>query len=121
MRLNAKARKRNKILMNRICVRLRALQFFQFSLVRDLHIVNINAVRRGRAVAIQLDRIRKLIVGAGEKRVVRDIHRHAHAIHGKRIVNHQVVRRVIVIFRHNMVPGVGREASQREAGRVPSL
>ena len=84
------------------------------SLISDGHLIDRNVVRSGRAVAVKLNRVGELIASAGEERVVRDVHREALSIHGKRIMNHSMGCRVIVIFRHNVVPCSGREVGEAE-------
>ena len=91
-------------------------------LIRNLHLVNKDTVRRGGAVAIELNGIGELVVHrAGEKRVVRDVHRHPHAVNGKRIMQNSVGDRVIVVFSHNVVPGSRSETRKSEAGGVPAF
>ena len=52
-------------------------------LIRNLHLVDEDAIWRGGAVAIELNGVGELVIhGAGEKRVVRDVHRGTNAIHG---------------------------------------
>ena len=80
-------------------------------LIRDFHLINVNAIGRCRAVAVQLNSIGELVIhGAGEKRIVRNIHRSANAVDGKRVMQHGVGRCVIVIFGGNVVPGAGSES-----------
>jgi hypothetical protein len=91
-------------------------------LIRNLHLVDENTVRRRRAVAIELHSVGELVVYcAGEKRVVRDVHRHPHAVHGKRIMQHGVGDGVIMVFGNNVVPGSRSEARNSQAGGVPAF
>ena len=91
-------------------------------LIRNLHLVNEDTVRRGGAVAIELKGIGELVIhGPGEKRVVRDVHRHPHAVNGKRVMEHGVCDRVIVVFGHNVVPGSRGEACKSKTSGVPAF
>jgi hypothetical protein len=91
-------------------------------LIRNLHLVNENTVCSRGAVAIELHGIRELVIHrAGEKRVVRNVHRHPHAVDGKRVMQYGVSNGVIVVFGHNMVPCSGSEARKRDAGSVPAF
>jgi hypothetical protein len=52
-------------------------------LISNLHLVDENTVSRGRAIAIELNGVGELVIhGAGEKRIMRDVHRGANAVHG---------------------------------------
>ena len=62
-----------------------------------------------------------VIHGSGEKRVVRDVHRHPHTVHGKRVMQNGMGHGVIVVFGNNVVPGSRREARKRNAGSVPAF
>jgi hypothetical protein len=94
----------------------------QLLLIRNLHLVDENTVRRRGAVAIELNCVGELVIhGAGEKRSVRNIHRHPHAIHSKRIMQHGVSDGVIVVFGHNVVPGSRSEARNSKSGGVPAF
>ena len=91
-------------------------------LIRNLHLVNENTVWRCRAVAIELHGAGELVIhGPGEERIMRDVHRHPHPVHGKRIMQNGVGHGVIVVFGNNVVPCSRREARKRNAGSVPLL
>ncbi len=78
-------------------------------LIRDFHLVNVNTIGRRRAVAVQLNGVGELVIhGAGEERVVRNVHRSANAVDGKRVMQHGVGDGVVVVFGNNVVPGAAR-------------
>src|SRR5215467_8096462 len=74
-----------------LCVSLYSLWLSLCLSVRDPHLVDEDAVRRCCAVAVQLHRVGKLVIGgAGEKRIVRDIHRHPNSIDGQCVMQNGV-------------------------------
>lgn len=91
-------------------------------LIRNLHLVDENTISRCCAVAIELHGIRELIIHrSGEKRIVRNVHRHPHAVNRQRVMQHGVSNGVIVVFGNNVVPGSRSEARKSNAGRVPAF
>ena len=81
-----------------------------------------DTVSRCRAVAIELHGIRELIIHrSGEKRIVRNVHRHPHAVNRQRVMQHGVSNGVIVVFGNNVVPGSRSEARKSKAAGVPAF
>jgi hypothetical protein len=57
-------------------------------LISDRHLVHGNVVGHSRTVAIELDRVRELVYGPGEGRIVGNIDRDSHAINRQRVMDY---------------------------------
>src|SRR5205809_7318606 len=70
-------------------------------------------------IAVQLNCVGELVVGAGEERIMAYVQSVAHSIYGKAVVKYRMGRNIIMVFSSNVVPCPRGEVLKRNVGRFP--